>query len=178
MGTDDYQVDQGGDAVAYGVTSYYSLDLTDTVSSSWHDVGADALTDADSMTGETDSYTWSDFNSMTDGVSESTISGTYTFNRSDSLSLADTGSETLGTDATDSASWTLDSESDQFDLQDSLANGRTVTWSSDVYGVITSRCLTEADGFSLDDYGNDSISGTELIRKRLLPTESICECSP
>ena len=48
---------------------------------------------------------------------------------------------------------------DQFDLQDLLANGRTVTWSSDVYGTTTSRCLTEADGFNLDDEGNDGISG-------------------
>ena len=43
----------------------YSLDLTDTVSSSWQDDGTDDLTDNDSLTGETDDYTWGDLHSIT-----------------------------------------------------------------------------------------------------------------
>jgi hypothetical protein len=74
MGTDDYQIEQGDGALP----TNYVLNFTDTVSSSWHDAGADALTNSDTVTGETDTYTWSQLNSPTDDVVEAeTVSGTY-----------------------------------------------------------------------------------------------------
>jgi archaellum component FlaF (FlaF/FlaG flagellin family) len=83
MGTDDYVIDQGdqftntvteGSLTYHWVTDTYLFNLTDTVSSSWHDDGADVLTDGDSVTGETDNGTWSDLNSVTFEVDEMTAS--------------------------------------------------------------------------------------------------------
>ena len=76
LGTDSYFQNQ---ASSTSVTSPYndltnsSLNVTDTVSSSWNDDGVDELTDNDSVTGETDHYTWDEFESLTD-----TASGTVT----------------------------------------------------------------------------------------------------
>ena len=48
------------------------------MSSSWHDAGVDDLTDGDEVTGETDTYSWNDFNSVTDGLTETeTVSSSY-----------------------------------------------------------------------------------------------------
>ena len=58
MGTDNYQIQQGntiGTSSAGGFnTTSYSLNLTDSVSSSWNDTGVDQLTTADEVVGETD----------------------------------------------------------------------------------------------------------------------------
>ena len=98
------------------------------------------------MTGETDNYTWSDLNSVTYGVmeTETTTPGassddeTYTHDGLDSFSLADTGSESLGTDASDSTSLTVVAESDQFDIEDSFADGLTISgaWYEDGANVV------------------------------------------
>ena len=57
-GTDNYGIDQANSSYTSTTDTVtdqsYSLDLTDTVSSSWHDDGTDDLTDNDSLTGETD----------------------------------------------------------------------------------------------------------------------------
>ena len=66
MGTDYYQINQDN---TLGSSSY-GLGLTDTVSSSWHDTGADMLTDSDSVTGQTDSFQWHQLNSLTDNLAE------------------------------------------------------------------------------------------------------------
>ena len=172
MGTDSYVIDQGSSYTwsnsYHSFLTAYSFDLTDTVSSSWHDAGADLLTNGDSVTGETDNYTWSDLNSVTYGVmeTETTSPGassddeTYTHDGLDSFSLADTGSESLGTDASDSTSLTVVAESDQFDIEDSFADGLTISgaWYED--GATWYGLATESDGFNLNDAGNDSISGS------------------
>jgi hypothetical protein len=67
-GTDTYGGDQGlsdTTSAGYGPTDRsFTYELTDTVSSSWHDDGIDELGDGDSLTGESDSYAWNDVDSF------------------------------------------------------------------------------------------------------------------
>jgi len=180
MGTDDYEIHQGN-SESYSVyngsgTSDYVLNLTDTVSSSWHDVGADALTDSASVTGETDSYTWTQLNSVTDNATETAANtdtnssdssvgleiGTY--GATESFSLTDTGAATLSEHETDPSSWSLAAETDQFSIQDSNSKGMgtSESWTDDIPLVTESGSSSddETEGYSLDDIGNDSLAGT------------------
>ena len=111
-GTDDYQLGQansGSTSAEYGWTwDSYSLDLTDTVSSSWHDTGNDELDDDGSTTQQSDTYSWMDLNSLTDSVTDieslsidlengecidETVADTG--GGLDSFSLADSGTEAI-----------------------------------------------------------------------------------
>ncbi len=140
MGTDSYTINQGNSSSP----SSYNLNLTDTVSSSWHDAGADALTDSDLVARETDTYTWTDFHSVTDNLTD-TSHGTLIGGGVESFSLTDSGCETLSPDETDSGSLTLAQETDQFDLQDSLSD------SSSLSNIPTGLILI--DGFEFHTHG-------------------------
>ena len=91
MGTDYYQINQANNwtQTSAGVpeSKIYVLGFTHTVSSSWHDSGVDSLSASDVGAGETDTYSWSDLNSVTDSVTELDIR-TYTYD-------CDTYSDTL-----------------------------------------------------------------------------------
>ena len=139
------------------------MGLTDTVSSSWQDTGIDALSDTDSVTGQSDSFTWNQFNSLTDDVSE--FNGAASFGAGmQSFSMADTGSETLAADESDSGSLTVATASDQFDIQEAFGadSARSESWnvSTTAYSHQGSGTVSEADGYTFDDVGNDSLSGT------------------
>ena len=161
MGTDDYQIHQGNTSGS----SSYGLDLTDTVSSSWQDAGVDALTASDSVTGETDSFLWNQFNSLTDDVAE-TNGGTLSGEGMQSFSMADTGSETLAADESHSGS--LSSPTSQINSTSKTRSPPTRTavgagtWMTKAIwrycpGSVT---ISAADGYSFDDSGNDSLSGS------------------
>ena len=166
MGTDSYVISQAGILTyIYNGTDYtmldYSLNLTDTISSSWRDDGVDLLTDSDSLTGEIDNYTWSDLNSMAYGVSETeTGFETYIHSGLESFSLADTGSESLGTETWPTWHWIPAAHSDQFDIEESFADGLTVSGPWIEAGGTLSTFATESDGFNLHDAGTDISSGS------------------
>ena len=149
MGTDDYQINEENGS--------YTLELTDTVSSSWHDDGADLLTDSDSLTGETDSYQWNQLNSVTDNVSWTYGVVTITGGVTDSFSLADSGCESLSANESESGSLTASSRSDQFDIQDAffMSSGHTANFT----GTGTASYYRE-DEYNFADIGNDSLSGS------------------
>ena len=81
-----------------------------------------------------------------------------------SFSMADTGSETLAADESLSGSLTVATESNQFDLQDAFsansARGESWNFSTSAYSALGSDTLSEADAYSFDDVGNNSLSGS------------------
>jgi trimeric autotransporter adhesin len=191
MGTDNYQIGQANTTGSSSTDGYdttsYSLGMTNTQSSSWKDTGADVLSDDDEVVGETDSYTWAYLNSVTDSLTETeTVSESYpttaygvsmtdgTANYSgwaiESLSLSDSGAQTLGVDVSDPSSWSVAGETDQFTIQDSIANGYGLAKSWSFYwlpgepqGITTLNGTStegESDVYSLSDAGSDSLSGS------------------
>ena len=88
-----------------------------------------------------------------------------------SFSMADTGSEALAADESDSGSLTVANESDQFDLQDAFSadSGRSESWNLVDHhvayrpGFVT---VSEADGYSFDDAG--TIASPVLPRRKRL----------
>ena len=150
------------------------------MSSSWNDTGVDDLTNGDEVAGETDTYSWADLNSVTDGLTETETfsetdsvltltayigTATYAGSGLDSLSLTDTGTESLSAQETDPASWILESETDQFDINDSLSDQNSY-WDSATYGYTSSlsagltHSQSESIAYSIGDVGDDVISGT------------------
>ena len=91
-------------------TATYTLNFTDTVSSSWNDVGVEDTTSNDSVVGETDTYTWEDVHSPQYGVTGTvhgagegaTSSEAYVGNVFESFSTTDAGCDTLALDESDS----------------------------------------------------------------------------
>ncbi len=131
MGTDDYQINQGNSASytlngttnTESMTTTYLLNLTDTASSSWHDAGADELTDNDSVVGETDTYQWHQLNSVTDSLNESFTcyyyigstnfaTDTETGGGMQSFSMADAGCETWSPNDSEGGALSLEAETD------------------------------------------------------------------
>ena len=184
MGTDNYQIQQGNTlsttaSGSVGITSY-SLNLTDSVSSSWNDTGVDNLTDGDEVVGETDTYSWDDFNSVTNSLTETeTVSSsystlgtvvtvgtaTYSGDGLECFSLTDSGTESLGFDETIPQSWTLGGETDQYEIQDSLAN-ETESWGSWSDDTVSTNAVSGTNtyvggnNYSTDVVGVDSLSGS------------------
>ena len=145
--------------------------MSDTVGSSWQDDGVDVLTDNDSVTGQSDTFEWNQFSSVTDGASESN-GGTVSGEGMQSVSVGDTGSETLAADESESGSLTVAAESDMFNIQDALSAGQdeAQSWSeSDLGysddGASGQGCMTlsAADGYRFGDVGNDSLADTSSI---------------
>ena len=112
MGTDDYEINQANSSSTssggWTTDNSYSLNLTDTISSSWNDIGYADMTDGYSLTDQGNTYTWHDLSSVTDSVTDlqsvtNGLSGTYSVDQLDaetaggmeSVSLADSGSETF-----------------------------------------------------------------------------------
>jgi len=93
-GTDAYSIHQLG-----GGTHSYAMDLTDSVNSSWHDLGSDSLGVSDAILGGTDAYTWDKNRSETLGATDF---GTPASIHSvagrgfDSYTMHDAGGESLG----------------------------------------------------------------------------------
>jgi hypothetical protein len=120
--------------------------LTDTPSSSWQDTGADERTDGDSVTGEADSSLWSPLDSVT-------------------VHLTDSGREILRADESDCGSRPLVSQSEPFDLQDSLSENSSRSGTvADPYhssgpGKAFPSPLVEivSDGQSFSDEGIDNL---------------------
>ena len=184
MGTDDYQIKQAnaGSTSAPGeeATSSYSLDLTDSVSSSWHDNGADVLTSSDLLSGETDTYTWNHLNSVTDTYWDSdsfseagTISGgtwvtanyqNPTGNGAELFSSADSGCETLSDGGVGDGVLTTTAETNCFTYQSSSfeSAARPESFSTSLASNITSYFASEAgtNTFSWFETGSDSLSGS------------------
>jgi hypothetical protein len=132
MGTDCYSLSQDGET---GGTVNYDLNPIDSVSSSWHDVGADTMTTSDSILADSDLYTWTNTHSENFAAhdkgataSPATVGG----NGTDTLNLQMTGSQTLHTDGgvTSGDSFTYDEDSSDTGV---VATGETSGGGNDHY---------------------------------------------
>ncbi len=191
MGTDYYQIHQANSFTSQSSTptytsstwASYTLNLTATASSSWHDAGADELTEGGAIMGESDTYQWGQLNTLTDNVTDSdsvlsTLSGepirwgtgSWAGGGVQSFSVFDTGFETLEADQDDSASLTQTSEKDTDSLWVSISLG----YGAGGPGGFVSSGLTsslsesydEGDWFSLSELrtSSDGESGTSSWR--------------
>ena len=105
----------------------------------------DVLTNSGSVTGQTDSFQWNQFDSLADDVVVPDELGVGV----QSFSMADTGTETLAAKESHPDSLTVVQETDQFDMQDAFA----------AFASEEPYTLSLSQGFSFDDIGNDSVSG-------------------
>ncbi len=110
MGTDSYVINQDNTPVltsdADSLSVFYSLSVTDSVSTSWQDTGEDVLLYPTSTDGICDTYTWNDFHSVTGAVgldytdtsiAPYTIAGSMSSSEGfdECLSIGDVQSETV-----------------------------------------------------------------------------------
>ena len=142
LGTDNYAITQANSAseVVSGLSTSasYLLTLADSVSSSWDDEGTESLSDDARLAAQTDSYTWTDFHSLSYALAEAVSTSYYdppsgsvptitstlvcTGSGTQSFSLADDGGDTLAADASDSGSLTLVGGSDSYTMGDALTD--------------------------------------------------------
>ncbi len=170
MGTDSYTIQQGNsmsNSYPISASSQYLLNLLDTASSSWNDTGIASLTVGETVVGETDTYSWVDRDSVSDGVTETEVvsatlgTGTYTGGGMESFSLTDTGTESLSSSEPTVYSMSLVSETDRYTILDSVSNQNatwaswTSTWEPSLVGTSSD---VASDGYSLEDVGQDSQS--------------------
>ncbi len=167
MGTDDYQIEQANDVSTPSMS--YDVSLIDTISSSWCDAGVDSLTDDDVLAGETDNWTWDFSHSLCDSATEvlgdagaasgwENPSGSY-----DQLyNIADVGSDTLGTDTSESGSMTLDSSGETYTILQSSGGYVALDWTvPSIYGGgAVSLFYDTSNSFSISEVGCDGLSGS------------------
>jgi len=166
MGTDSYALNQANsstttsDGASY--SDSYSLALNDTVSSSWHDAGADFLTGSDTLSGVNDTYNWNDMHSLTDSYEDdyANTGGASSSNGEsglESFSIADVGSDTLSGSS-------LVAGADSYTIAESVAAGSTPKNSAPdgsptEYGSDSNSGVLSYS-YSFLDVGSDSQSGT------------------
>jgi hypothetical protein len=132
MGTDCYSLSQAGET---GGTVNYDLNPIDSVSSSWHDVGADTMTTGDVLAADSDIYTWTNTHSENFAAHDkgspstpATVGGSGT----DTLSLQMTGSQTLQVGGTVTGGDTFTYDEDSNDTGD-INSGNTSGGGDDRY---------------------------------------------
>jgi hypothetical protein len=170
-GTDNYQINQSNSTSL----ASYTINLTDTISSSWKDTGADSFTSSDVLAGETDTYTWNEFHSLTDSASDdshtansgSTTAADLSGDEVDTLSIIDAGSDSLSTDAASSDSFTLVGGADSYTVASLWIVGSTLTntWyttlATNTNDVITATPTDRgSQSVSVSAVGSDRESGT------------------
>ncbi len=164
-----------------GAAGNFTVDESNTASASWNDQGADSLDASDSVDGETDTYTWIQFQSQTEAVSggadtsSSPTDENYGFDSAayETSYVSATGSDTSSADEADSDSLTLFAgavsytESGLTDLDAAL----DTTWSYDSLSIGPSQfesgsAVVESDvsvTSAFETVGYLSESGTETI---------------
>ena len=176
MGTDNY-VDSYVTASPFtiGTMSGSTSDneyMTDTVSSSWHDAGVDALTDGDSVTAESNTYTWNNSHSFAGDVTtwyqETIVSyPAYTTVESDlysesgvlSFTSAETGCDTLSADGDE---LTIDGNTASFSVGGFVTQSYDDNFSDSLTtGIFGEGDFQESSILSTDGYGSIGIAQSD-----------------
>jgi trimeric autotransporter adhesin len=167
---------QGSDSESLDAYTDYQINLTDTISNSFSDVGADILGTSDSILGGSDTYSWMQMRSVSSAEVDSGDSATPYYVSacgSDYSQLSDQGSSTLTTDGhihstdtysftEDSTDYALDSHSISGPSDGSVSTGEAHdTYSETVTGTMT---VSDSTTTSLDTFelGNTHSMGWAL----------------